>query len=120
MRINTFRKLRFTAELWHFTTTRDAEGGEINNYFLDRVIRLNATTSGQGRLFIFLGPDDDDIVLKDQIMGLRDSNGTTVVQGGIWEVADTEPIFDMYGRRQGFKVRCEFFGIDNSIIGAGG
>jgi tRNA U55 pseudouridine synthase TruB len=66
MKIDSFKKkdYAFTADLYTFTKTTDAEGGEVDNYSLNRTISLIVVTGIFGKLTCYLQDAESDVQIK--------------------------------------------------------
>jgi hypothetical protein len=113
MKINTFRKYTFTADLYTFLRSSDAQGGEVLQYFFNRSISMRLTSSGLGGKFsAFLLPEDDDVIAKCQLFNIKDETGKELIENGVYQVDSVEPIINVWGRLEGNKARVDFFGLD--------
>lgn len=112
MKIVTFKKFNFTADLYTFTVTTDGEGGDVRTYNLNREVKVHVAPSNQGRLFVHFKAEDDDIEVNDQLFNLSDPLGTQIAENAIYQLSLVEPLLDMFGRRIGFKARAELVGYD--------
>lgn len=118
MKLNTFQRHDFTANLWRFQATTDGSGGTVRTYFLDRNINVRVVTSVAGRLFIYFMDSEHDAVNKCLLYNLKDASGTEVRDGGVWELDKCEPNMNVWGLREGFKGIANYLGSETDGTGA--
>jgi hypothetical protein len=113
MKIDAFKKKDyvFTADLWKFTTTTDASGGEVFHYSFDRTISLIVVTGIFGKLTCYFQDSESDIVLNDQLMQIKDAAGSELNPGYVWKIDQFVPNINVWGHREGFKGRISFIAI---------
>jgi hypothetical protein len=112
MKTNTFKKYEFTADLYTFSVSQDAEGGDIRSYQFERNISLSGSTTGLGRMFVFFKSSEDDVIELCQLFNFRDAGGNEIRTKGVWMLTNVEPLFNIWGHREGFKGRLEYVGIE--------
>ena len=117
MKINTFKRYQFTADLWTFTLTFDATGGAIYNYEFNRNITFRAVSTTTGRLMVFFKEDDADATDRCQLANFRDSKGEVIRPGAIWMLNGVEPALNLVGQREGFRGYATFLGFDQGVSG---
>lgn len=113
MRISAFKNksYSFTADLWTFTTSTDAQGGPILHYALSRNIQLILVTGVFGKMTAYFKDSESDIVLNDQLQNIRDASGQEMNPGYIWVIDQFLPNINIWGRREGFKGRVSYSGL---------
>lgn len=113
MKVDAFKKkdYSFTADLYTFTKTTDAAGGNVNTYTLARTIQFAAVTSVFGKMTVYFQDADADITLNCQLQKVKDKSGVEMNPGFIWLVEQVAPNINMWGHREGFRGRVSFFGI---------
>lgn len=114
MKVSAFRnkETKFTADLWTYTTTTDASGGEIKHFAFNRTISFNAVTGNFGKVDVFLADSESDILIYHQLYSFKGPDGNELKQHGVWQVELVAPFINMWGHREGFKARVAQVGVD--------
>lgn len=112
MKVDAFKKkdYSFTADLYTFTKTTDAAGGQVLNYKLARTIQLAAVTGMFGKMTVYFQDSEEDVVVNCQLQNLKDASGIEMNPGYIWAIDQFAPNINMWGHREGFRGRITFFG----------
>lgn len=103
---------KFTADLWTFTTSTDAEGGVVRTFSFARSITLLAQTGMFGKMKVFMQDVDSDIIVGYQLHNFLDAAGTELQANAIWEIDQFQPNLNMWGVREGFVGRVTWVGVD--------
>lgn len=106
-RLDTFRKLPYTAKLYNYRTATTEQNGVVNTYFYVRDVKCDLTQSLFSRITIMFGDDGRDIMPKARLEVLKDRNGDEVYPGGIWTLTGITPILTVYGTTEGFAGNAE-------------
>lgn len=113
MKIVSFRakEAMFSADLWSFATTTDAEGGSIKTYSFDRTIFFNAVTGNFGKTDVFFQESEHDVRAFCQLRNFKSPDGTEMMDKGVFQVEMISPFINIWGHREGFRARIAYFGI---------
>lgn len=113
MKIDAFKAkdYSFTADLWTFTNTTDAQGGQVKHYVFSRNIQLILVTGVFGKMTAYFKDSESDIVLNDQLQNVKDASGQELNPGYVWTIDQFLPNINTWGHREGFKGRVSFSGL---------
>lgn len=103
---------KFTADLWHYSSTTDAEGGEVRTYSFARKINLKALSGTFGKMKLYFPEDCADVINGMRLYNFCDAAGTEMQTNAIWEIDQFQPDLNMWGIREGFTARGTWNGID--------
>jgi hypothetical protein len=106
------KSFKFSADLYTFTTTTDASGGEIRNYVFARSVTLRAQTGPFGKMAVFFDDADDDLTVGNRLHNFLDAGGVELQRNAVWELDQFQPNLNMWGRREGFVGRVIYVGVD--------
>lgn len=112
MKTNTMRRYEYSADLYTFTTSQDAQGGDVLTFNLNRTIKVHAVSGVAGKLMIYLKREDSDATSQCRLGRFLDATGTEIRPGGVWTLQETEPTFDMWGAPTGFRGRAVYIGTE--------
>lgn len=116
MKVNTFKKYPFTADLYTFYKSTDSTGQPILTYQLARNINIGITASGFGRMYVFFKAEDNDAVAQCQLQVVKDVNGTELRPGGTWQLSSCEAYMNQWGEVQGYKGQATFLGSTTGTV----
>lgn len=112
MKINTFKKYNYTANLWTYTV-RTEGANQIRTYTYARNIDINVSTSSAGRLHVLFKDTEDDVILGCQLDNVKDENGVELRQNGVYEMGSVDPYVNVWGQIAGFKGIAIYAARDN-------
>jgi hypothetical protein len=110
MKVTSFKRFDFTADLWTYIITRDSTGGPIFNYSFNRKIKCRATSSGFGRMYVTFQLSENDVVNNCQLANFRAPDGSELSTGGVWQLASVQPVFNSFGYLEGYKGIANYIG----------
>jgi hypothetical protein len=110
MKVTSFKRFDFTAGLWTYTITRDSTGGAIYHYVFNRNIKVRATASGFGKMYVYLQLTENDVVDNCQLTDFVGPDGSEIMKGGVWQLTKVEPIFNTFGYMEGYKGQATYAG----------
>lgn len=115
MKISAFRNAdyKFTADLWTYTESTDAQGGAVRTYSFDRTITLTAvTTAGTaGKMTLYFLESEADVRQFDQLYNFKGADGVELHPHGVWQIDFIGPNINIWGRREGLKARATMFAV---------
>lgn len=104
MRLNTFKRYGFTADLYKYNITQDPTGGEIRTYYLDRQgLKCDVLSDGSSRLLFTF--DDSDVSPGDRLEKVKDRRGVEVFVDGVYQLSTVEPQINIYKTRESYRSR---------------
>lgn len=115
MKIDAFKAkdYSFTADLYTFTTQTDSTGNPVYTYTFARSISFAAATGIFGKMTVYLADTESDVRISDQLHKIKDASGAEMQSGFVWQVDQIQPNINTWGRREGFRGRLSFIGLDN-------
>lgn len=116
MKISAFRAAdyKFTADLWGYTESTDAAGGEVRHYAFDRTVTLTATTTAgtAGKMTLYFLESEADVRQFDQLQNFKGPDGVELHPHGVWSIDFVGPNINIWGRREGLKARATLFAVN--------
>lgn len=109
MKFAAFRKYDYTADLWKFNATSDAEGGVIKEFYFSKRINLTITTDRSGSL-LCVYPEQHTI--GDQLRDIRDRNGREFMVNTIWQILGIVPVINGFGLFEEYRGRSGYVGLN--------
>lgn len=116
MKVTSFKRFDFTADLWTYTITRDSTGGAIYNYVFNRNVKCRATASGFGRMYVSFQLSEDDVVNNCQLANFKAPDGSELSVGGVWQLAQVQPTFNTFGYLEGYKGVANYIGTTTGTV----
>lgn len=116
MKITAFRAkdYTFTADLWTFTQVTGPDGANSLKYAFNRTIQLVTVSGTFGKMNVYFKDSEVDVHPKHQLWNLRDSDGNELSKSAVWMVDSIAPFINVWGKREGFKGRIYYFGVNGS------
>jgi hypothetical protein len=104
----------FTADLYSYTTTTDASGGEIFTFNFNRTVPLIIVTGYFGRMTCYFRDSESDVRIQWRLYNVKDKTGQEMNPNFIYTLDQLEPNINVFGDREGYKARMTFFGANNA------
>lgn len=114
MKLNAFRNkdVLFSADLWTYTESTDAGGGNVKHFSFSRTIKFHAVAGAMGKVDAHFAESESDVRQLCQLYQFVGPDGVELESKGVWQVQLINPWINMWGRREGFRARLQWVGID--------
>lgn len=114
MKINAFRDNdpKWSADLWTFVQVTGPDGANKNTYSFNRRINFTVVSGAMGKLDAHFSEDEADVRQLCQLYNFNTPTGVEVETAGVWQVQLISPWINMWGVREGFRVRLQMVGVD--------
>ena len=101
MKTNSLTKYNFSGE--HYDFAEKKIGAESENlFFFNENVRITFQTDRVNRITMF---SPSEFKVGSYLLNIKDSQGTTFLEGSKWVITSSDIVVDVFGRISGYKYK---------------